>query len=162
MKILLGVEAVSGGRRWSGLRDRSTDFVAAADFRGAFTSGGEGLSMSGSELAHRNCRHGPRGPSGNEQPADAGAQPRHAEAIVANSSSGIAVLTGRDWERIDRPITNLIANAFKYSLSRRPVTVTVERSGRDIVISVIDQGADIAPEEQKQLFYRFSGGWCSP
>ena len=59
-----------------------------------------------------------------------------------------------DWERIERAISNLIANAFKYSPSRTPVIVRIVRSGGDAVISVIDQGAGIALEEQKQLFQR--------
>ena len=59
-----------------------------------------------------------------------------------------------DWERIERAITNLIANAFRYSPSRSPVVVKVVRSGGDVVISVIDQGAGIAPEEQRKLFHR--------
>jgi signal transduction histidine kinase len=59
-----------------------------------------------------------------------------------------------DWERIERAISNLIANAFKYSPSHTPVIVRMVRSGGDVVISVIDQGAGIALEEQKQLFHR--------
>jgi signal transduction histidine kinase len=59
-----------------------------------------------------------------------------------------------DWQRIERAITNLIANAFKYSPSHTPVIVRIVRSGGDVVVSVIDQGAGIALEEQKQLFHR--------
>lgn len=59
-----------------------------------------------------------------------------------------------DWERIERAITNLIANAFTYSPSRTPVIVRIVRSREEVVISVIDQGTGIAPEEQRQLFHR--------
>lgn len=59
-----------------------------------------------------------------------------------------------DWERIERAITNLIANAFRYSPPHRPVTVKVTPSSGEAVISVTDQGVGIAPEEQRQLFHR--------
>ena len=59
-----------------------------------------------------------------------------------------------DWGRIERAITNLIANAFRYSPPRRPVTVRVMPRGGEAVISVTDQGVGIAPEEQRQLFHR--------
>ncbi len=59
-----------------------------------------------------------------------------------------------DWERIERAITNLITNAFRHSPARKPVTVRVVQSAEEIVISVIDQGAGISPEEQKHIFDR--------
>jgi signal transduction histidine kinase len=59
-----------------------------------------------------------------------------------------------DWERIERAITNLISNAINYSPSHTPVIVRIVRRGGDVVISVIDEGAGIALEEQKKLFQR--------
>jgi two-component system, NtrC family, sensor histidine kinase KinB len=54
---------------------------------------------------------------------------------------------------LDRILTNLITNAFKYS--REEVTVRVTPADGEISIAVIDRGLGIPPEEQAKLFSRY-------
>ena len=60
-----------------------------------------------------------------------------------------------DRGRLERAIVNLVSNGLKYSPRDRPVLVKAEQRGREIAISVVDQGAGIAPEDCKHLFERF-------
>jgi PAS domain S-box-containing protein len=50
---------------------------------------------------------------------------------------------------------NLISNAIKFSLARKPIEISTQASPSQIRISVKDQGIGIAREDQKHLFERF-------
>ena len=52
-------------------------------------------------------------------------------------------------------IANLVDNAAKYSPAGKPVTVTAVALGRELTISVADEGPGIAPEYQAVIFQRF-------
>jgi PAS domain S-box-containing protein len=67
-----------------------------------------------------------------------------------------------DPERIERVLTNLIANALKYSPPFRPVVVDVAHGPDEAVVSVSDQGGGIPPEELSRLFQRFTRGREGP
>jgi signal transduction histidine kinase len=56
---------------------------------------------------------------------------------------------------IERILTNLVANAVKYSADTEPVDVGVEADGGDIVVSVTDHGPGIPVEDQERIFARF-------
>ena len=59
-----------------------------------------------------------------------------------------------DEDRIRQVITNLISNALKYAPGGN-ITVRGSVSGRFGVISVIDEGPGIAPEDIIHIFDRF-------
>ncbi|MGC3971341.1 MAG: sensor histidine kinase [Pirellulales bacterium] len=52
-------------------------------------------------------------------------------------------------------LDNLINNALKYGRLDKPVTVTLERQGASIAISVADEGPGVAPADQSSLFQPF-------
>ena len=51
--------------------------------------------------------------------------------------------------------TNLLSNAFKYSPTDKPVTVTLQKESNGIKIRVIDEGQGIAVNDKKHLFGMF-------
>jgi NtrC-family two-component system sensor histidine kinase KinB len=56
---------------------------------------------------------------------------------------------------LERILTNLITNAFKYSSPENPVQVAAEIAGKEVRVTVSDQGMGISPEDQPYLFERF-------
>ncbi|MDQ6672637.1 MAG: ATP-binding protein [Chloroflexota bacterium] len=67
-----------------------------------------------------------------------------------------------DAERVERVLTNLITNALKYSPDGTPVVIEVEQRQHETIVSVVDQGGGIAPEELSRLFQRFTRGRAGP
>jgi PAS domain S-box-containing protein len=61
-----------------------------------------------------------------------------------------------DAGRAERAFVNLIGNALKFS--EAPVRVHAGVCGKELVVSVQDRGAGIAPEEQPRIFERFARG----
>lgn len=61
-----------------------------------------------------------------------------------------------DGSRVDQVITNLIANAVRYSPPRSPIDVLVEDLGDDARIAVRDQGVGVPPDRQQAIFARFA------
>lgn len=60
-----------------------------------------------------------------------------------------------DRERMERVITNLVTNAFKYSAAGTPVILKAERRDGRAVVSVADRGVGIPAEELPYVFERF-------
>ncbi|MFH0983897.1 MAG: HAMP domain-containing sensor histidine kinase [Candidatus Omnitrophota bacterium] len=60
-----------------------------------------------------------------------------------------------DAEAISRAITNLLANAVKYSPVSNEIKVNVVKKPRAVVIEVMDHGIGIARREQKKIFEKF-------
>ncbi len=56
-------------------------------------------------------------------------------------------------EALRRVLTNLIENAHKYG--SEPVRVTVQVDADQVVLSVVDRGPGIPPEERERIFERF-------
>lgn len=56
---------------------------------------------------------------------------------------------------LQRSLENLIHNAAKYGSPNGPITVTLEKLGDRVGLSVHNVGTPIAPEEQKRLFAPF-------
>jgi two-component system, OmpR family, sensor histidine kinase CiaH len=52
-------------------------------------------------------------------------------------------------------ISNLIENAIKYSPRESPITVTLRKEGRHIILSVKDEGPGITDSEKKKVFIKF-------
>jgi PAS domain S-box-containing protein len=57
--------------------------------------------------------------------------------------------------RLERVLVNLLTNALKYSPDDRPVLVKAGREDGHAVVSVVDQGVGIPPEETPRLFARY-------
>ena len=60
-----------------------------------------------------------------------------------------------DAKRVRQVLFNLLSNAIGFSRSGQTVTVTAERRGGDVVLSVRDEGRGIPPELIKRVFDRF-------
>ncbi len=60
-----------------------------------------------------------------------------------------------DPNRLERILMNLISNALKYSPAESRVVVDAKAVGHEVVISVIDQGIGIPPDDLAQIFQPF-------
>ena len=60
-----------------------------------------------------------------------------------------------DLDRLERVFLNLISNALKYSPGGSPVLIKAEARNGEVLMSVIDQGPGIAPQELPRVFERF-------
>lgn len=58
-------------------------------------------------------------------------------------------------------VLNLIDNAVKYSAVQEPVRMFLERQDGQAVVSVVNQGATVAPEELERVFEKFYRGGSS-
>jgi len=56
---------------------------------------------------------------------------------------------------VERAVSNLVANAVKYSPDDEAVDVEVSADGDDVVVSVTDRGPGIASDAQERIFERF-------
>ena len=72
-----------------------------------------------------------------------GREPRNLPVVMADS------------DLLTRAVTNVIANAIKYSPPGREVLVSVQTDGRDLLIEVADKGYGIAPEDVDRIFEKF-------
>ncbi len=63
-----------------------------------------------------------------------------------------------DGARLHQVVVNLLANAASHTPPGTTVTVTVQQSGADAVLTVADNGPGISPELQSSLFERFVRG----
>jgi signal transduction histidine kinase len=60
-----------------------------------------------------------------------------------------------DPDRLERILTNLLTNAYKYSNPGTPITVKLALRDREVVTTVMDRGPGILPEELPSLFQRY-------
>ena len=60
-----------------------------------------------------------------------------------------------DADAFNHVLVNLLTNAVKFSPAGSLVMVGARRADGDVVVSVTDQGAGIAPDEQERIFDRF-------
>jgi signal transduction histidine kinase len=60
-----------------------------------------------------------------------------------------------DSDAFNHVLVNLLTNAVKFSPSGSRVLIRARRAGDEVVVSVADEGAGIAPDEQKLIFDRF-------
>jgi signal transduction histidine kinase len=65
------------------------------------------------------------------------------------------VLLAMDLGQIHQALTNLLVNALHASPSGETVDVTIERVGKDVLISVSDHGEGIPEEQAAQIFEPF-------
>jgi PAS domain S-box-containing protein len=60
-----------------------------------------------------------------------------------------------DPERIQQTISNLVGNAIKFTPAGGKITVRTQSTGEEVVVSVIDTGAGISPEQLPLVFDRY-------
>ena len=60
-----------------------------------------------------------------------------------------------DSSDLDQVCANIISNAVKYTPDGRSVTVSLDRRGRDVILTVTDEGLGISPADQPHLFEEF-------
>lgn len=60
-----------------------------------------------------------------------------------------------DRERIRQVLLNLLSNARKYSPKNMPITLRLQRQDNQALVSVIDHGVGIPPEQLPHIFERF-------
>jgi two-component system sensor histidine kinase ChvG len=74
--------------------------------------------------------------------------------LAFEGSPRIFMVQGHD-SRLSQVINNLIDNARSFSLPGGAVRVTCRRSGREILITVDDDGPGIRPDAIEKIFERF-------
>jgi signal transduction histidine kinase len=60
-----------------------------------------------------------------------------------------------DAERIQQTISNLVGNAIKFTPEGGKITVRTRSAGEEVVVSVIDTGIGIPPEQLPMVFDRY-------
>jgi signal transduction histidine kinase len=60
-----------------------------------------------------------------------------------------------DADAFNHVLVNLLTNAVKFSPAGSVVVVGAHRTGDEVVVSVADEGAGVAPEEKDRIFDRF-------
>ncbi|MEP9363410.1 GAF domain-containing sensor histidine kinase [Nocardioides sp. CN2-186] len=81
------------------------------------------------------------------------------DITVLVEATGESVLALGDADELDRLCANLVSNAVKYTPEGGTVTIRVERTDRDVVLTCSDTGIGISPEDQSKLgteFFRSS------
>lgn len=80
-------------------------------------------------------------------------EPKQIRVNIVSDDSGIEVYG--DKERLKQVIINLVDNAVKYSSEGGEITISTEKSGGGVRISVIDNGCGISAEHLQHIFKRF-------
>ncbi|HYK98839.1 MAG TPA: ATP-binding protein [Candidatus Acidoferrales bacterium] len=79
---------------------------------------------------------------------------RHfAEAVPSDLPQILA-----DARRVEQVLYDLLDNAIKYSPHGGPISVSAEQAGDTVVVSVVDEGLGVAPDELASIFERFHRG----
>jgi len=78
-------------------------------------------------------------------------QPKHQVHLEKITKTKITA----DRDRIAQVITNLVANAMKYSSEQQPIIISQKKTKNTITLCVQDFGTGIPRSKQKQIFERF-------
>lgn len=78
----------------------------------------------------------------------------HEVRVVTDGPAPVTI----DSHALDRVATNLLTNAVRYAPPGTTVTVTVERDGAQVRLSVADEGAGVPSEERDLIFEPFYRG----
>src|SRR5262249_32969425 len=79
-----------------------------------------------------------------------------AKRVQLEMTAGECGLVVGDRERLHQVLSNLVANAIKFTPSGGRITLSCERDGDMVVVTVRDTGEGIAPEFLPRLFDRFT------
>lgn len=77
------------------------------------------------------------------------------KGLVLEASSGPLCLLNCDEFMIRRVLVNLIANAVKFTPEGGRIRIELDETASDVIVSVVDTGPGIAPEEIPNLFKEF-------
>jgi len=80
---------------------------------------------------------------------------QHAERILLELPSDERTLVLADGAGLERVVMNLMNNAIKYTPPRSPIIVRLAHLGEVAVVSVIDRGPGIQPEDQPRIFEKY-------
>ncbi|HHW39447.1 MAG TPA: PAS domain-containing protein [Bacillales bacterium] len=78
--------------------------------------------------------------------------------ILVEAGNGGPVIACCDPVHVENILTNLVANALKYSPAGTPVSITLSNDGAQVECAVTNQGALENPAEQSRLFERYFRG----
>ena len=84
------------------------------------------------------------------------AYPKHPPVVFEADAPGLRTMA--DESLLERVLSNLLTNAFKYSPALTPVRLTVRRVGEEWEIQVQDQGIGIPEPDQADIFSAFRRG----
>ena len=82
---------------------------------------------------------------------------RSGHRFVVDVPTGIPLVRA-DAQRVEQVLYNLLDNAIKYSPDGGVVTVRAEESHANVVVSVLDEGFGVRPDELSSIFDRFYRG----
>jgi two-component system, OmpR family, sensor histidine kinase KdpD len=80
------------------------------------------------------------------------------EHRLVTTAYGASVEALADPQLLDLALTQLLDNAFKYSLPATAITVSVQAEDGFVTTSVKNEGTSIAPDEEIRIFERFYRG----
>ena len=63
-----------------------------------------------------------------------------------------------DRNQFDKVVTNLLSNAFKYSLDEGTIDVNLKQDGKNLTLQVVDNGVGLDNDSLKHVFDRFYQG----
>jgi two-component system, OmpR family, sensor histidine kinase CiaH len=82
------------------------------------------------------------------------ARSRYPERIFIDDITSEIEISG-DQLLLQLMISNLVENAVKYSSKEKPVTCRLEKSERNVVLNIIDEGVGITDIEKNKIFEKF-------
>jgi signal transduction histidine kinase/ActR/RegA family two-component response regulator len=85
---------------------------------------------------------------------------RRQVGIFFTTQPSVGLVEG-DPDRLQQIVWNLLTNAIKFTPPSGRIDVVLEREGKEVVLSVSDTGAGIAPELLPHVFERFRQGTSS-
>ena len=80
---------------------------------------------------------------------------RHSALQINDELLGDPIEVEIDGERFSQVLINLLSNARKYSAKGTPITITLQQSGYEVMLSVHDTGVGIPEEELPHIFEQF-------
>lgn len=79
--------------------------------------------------------------------------PRQSARMEVQIDEALAVHS--EYDKVVQIVTNLVSNALKYSPDDSIVTISAERDGSSVVVSVRDRGIGFSEEDRKRIFQKF-------
>ncbi len=73
-----------------------------------------------------------------------------------SQQAGESITVKADRTRLQEVLENLLSNAIKYSYHDTTITITVNRSGKQAVVSFEDQGQGLSEGDMQKLFTKFA------
>ncbi|NNN18360.1 MAG: DUF4118 domain-containing protein [Acidimicrobiaceae bacterium] len=78
-----------------------------------------------------------------------------AQIQIAQPDCARELFVSADHVLISQVIANLLENALRYSPKNEPITISIEPSDTELIVSVTDHGPGVPPELREQIFEMF-------